>query len=115
MPFPVTPLPELRAQALSELELRFPERTILRRSPEAEIADAMAGLIHSQFGWLDWAHRQIFVDSAEGSYLDRFGRVWGVARKPAAAATGTLTLTGERRRGDGEEWVRGPRVRSRRG
>lgn len=46
------------------------------------------------YGYLDWLARQPFPDTAEAEYLARPARIWGISRKPAVAAAGTVTLQG---------------------
>lgn len=45
-------------------------------------------------GHLDYLARQIFVDTADTEHLDRFATVYGLARKPAEFASGTIEFTG---------------------
>lgn len=43
---------------------------------------------------LEWAYRQIFASTAEARQLERHAYEFGLARKPAAAATGYIETTG---------------------
>lgn len=66
----------------------------LRRSNLWVIARVFAGLQHLVYGFLDWIFRQVIPDTAEGEYLDRWCRIYAIARKPAASAAGNVVLTG---------------------
>ena len=42
---------------------------------------------------VDWLRRQAFPETADGEWLDRHGEARGLTRRPAQAATGSLTFT----------------------
>lgn len=94
MPWARPTLTELRDQAFADFQARLPEAQLLRRSNVGVTADVLAGLAHSHYGFLVWVQAQLFPDSAETDFLDRWARIWGVARKPAARGAGVLTATG---------------------
>jgi uncharacterized phage protein gp47/JayE len=58
------------------------------------LARVFAGAIHILYGWLAWLAKQLFWDTAEVEMLDRHARLWGLTRKAAAFATGTVDFTG---------------------
>lgn len=88
-------LPALREQARQGIAARLPGTDpALRRSVLGVLADAFAGLVHHQYGFLDWQVRQLIPDTAEGAYLDRWCRIVGITRKAATRAAGTVTLLG---------------------
>lgn len=66
---------------------------VLRRADAGVYGRVMAGVAHGLYGFIDWLARQLFYDTAEGEYLERWCSIWGIARKAAAAATGTATFT----------------------
>ena len=66
----------------------------LRRSNLYALGIAVAGQSHNQYGYLLWLTRQIFPDTAETEYLDRWAGIYGVIRKLADSATGTVLFTG---------------------
>lgn len=66
----------------------------LRRSIVKILSRAMAGVVHTLHGFLDWTSRQLFVTTAEDEQLDRHGLIWGIDRKPATFATGIVQFTG---------------------
>jgi uncharacterized phage protein gp47/JayE len=48
-------------------------------------------LMHS---YLEWAFKQVFPDKAEVEFLEDWGKVWGVIRKPAVSSKGLVTVKG---------------------
>ncbi|NDY41242.1 baseplate J/gp47 family protein [Dissulfurirhabdus thermomarina] len=67
---------------------------LLRRSVLGVLARVLAGTAHGLYGYLEWISSQIIPDTADSDVLDRWASWWGVSRKPAAAASGQVTLTG---------------------
>lgn len=53
-----------------------------------------AGACHMMHGMLAWLFLQVFADTAEGPYLERWSRIWGIFRKVAARAAGHVLLRG---------------------
>lgn len=95
MPFARPTLAELIERNQAEMEARLPgadART--RRSNLAVLARVNAGAVHGLYGYLDWAARQVFPDTADAENLDRWANIWAVSRKAPAFAVGTLTFTG---------------------
>ena len=68
--------------------------TILRRSFLGVISRALAGLSHLLFGFLEWISKQVFPDTAELEYLNRWAAIWGIIRKAATFAELEITITG---------------------
>lgn len=58
------------------------------------LARVMAGSVHLLHGFLAWAGRQLFVDTAEEEYLERHAAIWGLASKAATRATGAVVFAG---------------------
>lgn len=64
------------------------------------LADANAGLASLNFQYLGWLAKQLLPDTAEDTFLDRFGAIWLLnadgtrGRKVATYASGSITLTG---------------------
>jgi uncharacterized phage protein gp47/JayE len=95
MPLSRPTLDALRQQARAAFEARLPGADAgLRFAAVNILADVVAGAAHLQHGHLDWITRQVIPDTAEGEYLTRWASIFGLARKPAAQATGSVTLTG---------------------
>lgn len=68
--------------------------TRLRRSVLSVIAYTMAGVAHGLYGFISWVALQVFPDTAELEFLNRWAAIWGVTRIAATKATGNLTATG---------------------
>lgn len=64
----------------------------LRRSTIGVLARVLAGQTHLLYGYLEWLARQPFVDSAEAEYLERHALIWGITRKPAVCASGSVNI-----------------------
>ena len=109
-------LSELIARVESDFNTRLPGAdSRVRRSVLSVLARVIAGLVHGLYGYLDFIARQAIVDTAEVEYLERWGAVWGITRKSATKATGTMNFTGtagaainigtELERGDGVRFL----------
>lgn len=94
MPFPRPTLTEMIQQAQADVAVRLGVPTLLRASPEAVFATAMAGMAHGLYGYLDWIARMAVPFTAEAEYLEAWASLAGVTRKPATQAAGTATFTG---------------------
>ena len=68
--------------------------TILRRSFLGVISRALAGLAHLLFGFLEFVSKQVFPDTAELEFLDRWAIIWGISRTDATFAELDITITG---------------------
>lgn len=66
----------------------------LRRSFLYVFTRILAGLTHGLYGYLDFIARQVFPDTAESVNLERWASIWGISKKAATKATGTVTFTG---------------------
>lgn len=67
----------------------------LRRSDAEVYGKVIAGVSHELHGHLQYISEQVIYDTASADYLDRWATIYlDVPRKPAAAATGNITLTG---------------------
>jgi uncharacterized phage protein gp47/JayE len=67
----------------------------LRRRFEYGLARAIAGVAHHLHGHLAWVAEQIIVDQASEKYVLRWADFFGVARRPAVAAQGDITVIGD--------------------
>jgi uncharacterized phage protein gp47/JayE len=95
MPYARPTLPTLIDRAAADIESRLPGADArLRRSNLNVLARVHAGATHGLYGYIDWLARQIIIDSAEADILERHASVWGVTRRPAAAASGVAQATG---------------------
>ncbi len=95
MPFSRPDIQTLIDRLAGDIESRLPGTDARRRrSVLAALARAQAGAAHGLHGHLDWLARQLMPDTAETDHLERWASIWGVSRKPAAPAAGTVTFTG---------------------
>lgn len=95
MPFQRPTLTDLQQQIAADIESRLPGAdSQLRRSLLGVLSRAFTGSMHGLYGFLDFTSRQVFPDSAEAEFLDRWAGIWGVTRKPAWPASGNVTFTG---------------------
>lgn len=94
MAFERPTLQTLIDRAKSDIKSRTQGDPFLRRAFERVLAKAMAGLTHGLYGYLAWIAKQVIPSTSDEDMLLPWGRVFGVARKAAAKATGTATLTG---------------------
>lgn len=89
--------------------------TVLRRSFIGVTARVIAGFAHSHFGYLKFIEKNVFGDTAEGEYLIRLAKIFGVEQKNATFAEFTASVTGTAgvvipanrvyRRSDGQEYT----------
>jgi uncharacterized phage protein gp47/JayE len=88
-------LPELFSDSVGDIQTRLPGADAqLPRSNLAVLAAVIAGGEHGLYGELDFLSKQLFPDTAEDEYLDRWASFWGITREVPTYATGTITLTG---------------------
>lgn len=66
----------------------------LRRSVLGVLVTVFMGAIHGLYGYLDYLARQILPDTAEGDWLVRWAAIFGVSKKPATLAVGSVVATG---------------------
>ena len=79
----------------SEVETRLPGILArVRRSLAGVFARVVAGGLWGLYGYAEDLDRQKWPDLCDGAYLDWHGGRWGVTRKPANAAGGTVRFTG---------------------
>lgn len=95
MPMQRPTLQQLIDQGSAEFESRLPGvLASLRRSVVGVINRVLAGALSALYQYAEWLNRQAWPDQADAEYLDDHGKRWGIERTPAAAATGTVRLTG---------------------
>ena len=95
MPYSRPTLREIDARLQADVESRLPGvDPALRRSLVGAIVRAVAGAHHEMYGYLAWIAEQAFPDRAGSEELARWAQIWGVSRIAAAAASGTVTVTG---------------------
>lgn len=92
MSFTRPALADLIQRVRNDMLSRLTADDVLRRADAEVLTRVMAGVTHGLYGFVDWISRQILPDTSEAEILDRQANIWGVARKPAASATGTVTF-----------------------
>lgn len=85
-------LSELVTRTRADLVSRLSADDILRRADADVYARVLAGLAHGLYGYVDYLANQIIYDTAEAEFLARWASIWGVTRKPAAVAAGSVTF-----------------------
>ena len=107
---------ELIERIQADIEARLPGTDPrLRRSVLDIISRTLAGSVHGLYGYLDHIAEQIIIDTAELEYLERHASNYGISRKAATQAVGSVTFTGSNgstipagttvQRADGEEFT----------
>jgi uncharacterized phage protein gp47/JayE len=95
MPFDRPTLPELRDRIRRDFNARLPGAdALLRQSNLRVIADVFAALSTLHYGYQEWLSHQLFPDTAETVFLERWASIWGLTRLPATAAVGALAVRG---------------------
>lgn len=95
MPFERPSLSELQERIRADIRARLPgAQPELRRSLLGLLADIEAGGIHGVYGYLDFLAKQLFPDTAESDYLQRWVRIWRIPAVDPTAATGDVTFAG---------------------
>lgn len=88
-------LQEINDRIKTDLETRLSAAgAFLRRSVILVVGRVLAGSSHLLHGHLDFISRQVLPDTAIKSYLERWASIWGINKKPATFAGGTVVMTG---------------------
>lgn len=67
---------------------------VVRRSFIGVISRVIAGMTHLMLGFLTFISRQVFPDTAELEFLERWASIWGITRNEATFAQFIITITG---------------------
>lgn len=95
MSFDRPDLATLIERAEADIETLLPDAdATVRRTVLYVLARILAGGLHGLYGYLDWLAVQLFPDTCETTFLDRWASLWGVARTAATTATGSAAFTG---------------------
>jgi uncharacterized phage protein gp47/JayE len=95
MPFDRPTLAALRDQIRRDFNARLPGAdALLKQSNLSVIADVFGGVSYLHYGYQVWLSLQLFPDTAETSFLERWASIWGLTRKPAVAALGAISVHG---------------------
>jgi uncharacterized phage protein gp47/JayE len=86
---------ELKQKSQTDVQNSLPESNpFLPNSYLDAIITATSGRIYDFYLQLREVVKQMFVDTATGTFLERWGSYVGILRKPATQATGSITATG---------------------
>lgn len=95
MPFQRPTLQQIVDRIETDMETRLTgTAALLRRGILRVLARVFAGASHILYGFIEFVSNQLFVATAEREYLERHGRMWGINRKAASFAVGTIRFTG---------------------
>lgn len=95
MAFTRPTLTTLIARARSDIETRLAGAVAtIRNSFESVIARVVAGATHGLHGHLVWLSLQLFPDTAEDEFIERWAAIWGLERTAATKSTGSFDITG---------------------
>lgn len=94
MPFSRPTLQELVNRTLADAQTRLGVDELVRREDLQVLTRVLAGASHGLHGFIDWLSQQVVFDTAEAEFLERWASIWGLTRLPAAAAVGSVTITG---------------------
>ena len=95
MSFARPSLAEIIQRVRNDVLSRLAADDVLRRADAEVYARVMGGAAHGLYGFISWVADQVIYDTADGEFLERWSSIWGITRKPAASATGTVTFTVE--------------------
>lgn len=88
-------LSDLIERVRTDVLSRLTVDDLLRRADAEVYARVLGGVAHGLYGFIDWLSGQLIYDTAEVEYLERWCSIWGITRKAATAATGSVTFTGQ--------------------
>jgi len=94
MPFAVPTLSTLVDRISGDLNARMGNpNALIKRSLAWVLARVLAGAAWGLYQYQAWVADQIIPDTAEGSYLERWARIWGISRTAANKAAGKVVVT----------------------
>lgn len=93
MPFNRPTLKDIIARIVSDIETRLNIKLLIH-SILRIVATAYAGAVHLLHGHVEWASKQLFIDTADDENVEKRAAEYGLTRIAAAYATGNVTLTG---------------------
>lgn len=95
MPFNRPTPTDILQRIHAEIDIALPgSDPRLRNTVENVIARVVTLASHEMFGYLAWAALQILPDTADAEFLERHAGLWGIPRKAATAATGSVIFAG---------------------
>jgi uncharacterized phage protein gp47/JayE len=95
MSFSRPSLTELHARTRSDVTTRVQGAApVLRRGILTSLITALSGALHLLYGFLQRRAEAAVPITARGDDLDRWASLWGITRREATRAAGTITVTG---------------------
>lgn len=95
MPWISPTLKELNAACEGDLSARLLDGQPLKPASVLSVFAAVrAGGEYNLYAFFAWAFKQAFMDTAETEWLNRWAQIFGVVRKPASAASGSVAVKG---------------------
>ncbi len=94
MSYPVQTYEQIRDAILRDLVNQNPQTVVGADSDFRLRANATAAAIEGLYQYLAWTVRQIFPDTADDDVLLQYASLYGMAKKAATAATGSITFNG---------------------
>lgn len=95
MPLERPSLETIRDRVKSDVKGGLGIKTVLRRSFVDVISKVIAGVSHVLHGFLEYISKQVFPDTAEQYYLNRWASIWGINRIPASTAQLIFSFSGD--------------------
>lgn len=92
MPFERPSLRDILTRVAADVESRLTKQQI-RRSNAKVYERVLAGASHEIHAHIDWLQKQLFFQTAETDFLDRWASVFGIYRTPATSSAGAAQLT----------------------
>lgn len=94
MPFSTPDYQAIRDAILRDIVNQLPGANTAGDGDYAIRANAVGAAIEGLYQHQQWLTRQALPDTADADYLERWSSLYGLTRKAAAVATGSITLTG---------------------
>ncbi len=95
MAFAIPTLPALIDRIKGDLNARMGNtNALLPRSLAFVLAHVLAGATWGLYLYQQWIARQVIPDTAEGTQLERWARLFGITRNPPVKAAGKVDVTG---------------------
>lgn len=91
--FPTPDYSALRTALLRDIANQLPDAATGGDSDFAIRANAVAAALEGLYQHQQWIVRQMLPDTADSDYLERWAGLYGITRKSAVSASGTITFT----------------------
>ncbi len=95
MPLTIPSQDDIAGKYLEEISNQLPDADVYADSDYRVRANATASTLWGLYQYAAWALRQALPDTADKEYLEVHAGQRGLTRKQAAAAGGSVTLTGK--------------------